>query len=284
MNAARYISTSAFGAASLPDVFERCAEEGFDGIELSGNVTLENGWREALRATRGSGTRILLHNYFPPPHEPFVLNLASDQPQTRERSLEHCREALRLSAEVGAPFFSVHAGFAARLKPSDLGRPFASSEPIPLDLALRLFDEAVTELCDLAAELGLRLLVENNVVAAFNLVSGRNDLLLLATPKEMQAFCERVAHPALGLLIDVGHLNVSANVLGFDRTAWVDTLAGWVGAFHLSENDGTRDDNRPFDASAWFLPLLSAVPHAARVVEVSDAGAGQRRSCWESLN
>ncbi len=53
----------------------------------------------------------LIHNYFPPPITPFVLNLASGNETLRNQSIKFVAETISLSAKLGAPFYSIHAGF-----------------------------------------------------------------------------------------------------------------------------------------------------------------------------
>jgi sugar phosphate isomerase/epimerase len=276
-----YVSTTAFPSRDVSAILESCRAEGIAGLELSATAAVDEGTPTQLMHERTTGMRFLVHNYFPPPAVPFVLNLAADDAETRTRSVEHCRTALALGARLHAPFYSVHAGFAARLSPSHLGQPLADAPRIPRRVAYANFVECVAGLCDVAGGLGLRLLIENNVVAPFNLVDGRNELLLLADADEIVGFCRDVAHPALRLLMDVGHLKVSARALGFDAAGCIKRTAPWIEAFHLSDNDGTHDDNRPFDREAWFLPLLADLQPAAVVVEVNDLSPSGRRQCCE---
>ena len=48
---------------------------------------------------------------------------------------------------------------------------------------------------------------------------------------------------------------------------FLDDVASHVLAFHLSDNDGTADQNRPFDERAWFIPWLGDFSNAVMVLE-----------------
>jgi sugar phosphate isomerase/epimerase len=72
------------------------------------------------------------------------------------------------------------------------------------------------------------------------------------------------------VLVDVGHVNVTAHALGFRREAFVDALAPHIGAFHLSDNDGQTDQNLCFGEDVWFFPLLRRFSHVPLVVEAYD--------------
>jgi sugar phosphate isomerase/epimerase len=106
------------------------------------------------------------------------------------------------------------------------------------------------------------LLLENNVLSPMN--AGKVQLLGV-TPEEIETLFDRIDRPNVGLLLDVGHLKVSAVTLGFDMVAAAARLAPLVRCFHLSDNDGTEDSNQVIAADAWFWkPLRGALdmqPH-----------------------
>ncbi len=124
---------------------------------------------------------------------------------------------------------------------------------MPRDAAYSTFRESVTELLAHAKNLGVGFYIENNVVAPFNAPDGRNSMLLLCEPEELIEFYNDIDDPAFGYLMDVGHLNVSAKTMGFDRASAMDRLTPYIRAFHLSDNDGLADTNHPFNEDAWFL-------------------------------
>jgi sugar phosphate isomerase/epimerase len=86
-----------------------------------------------------------------------------------------------------------------------------------------------------------------------------------------------VNDPAFGLLVDVGHAKVSATALGFDPVEFLESIAEHVDAFHLSDNDGSRDQNRMFGEDAWFAPLLRDFNDKTMVIEVYKLTAAERR-------
>jgi sugar phosphate isomerase/epimerase len=89
-------------------------------------------------------------------------------------------------------------------------------------------------------------------------VDGRNELLLLAEPDEFTTFLARLDHHNVGILVDTGHLNVSATTLGFRRAEFIDLLAPFVGGFHVHDNDGSADQHRPVEGGSWVLDVLRA--------------------------
>ena len=111
-----------------------------------------------------------------------MLNLASGDDGIRQRSLELVFRALALTARLGAPFYSVHAGFIT--DPTSFGKtsfvfPMPAS-PDDTQFALHRFTTALEMAVDRAQHLGVQLLVENNVCSRE--LSGK---LLLLTADEL---------------------------------------------------------------------------------------------------
>jgi sugar phosphate isomerase/epimerase len=262
-----FVSSSAFKARTVAAVVAECERRGVERLELTSSFPYYEGTREEVVEARRRGMRLLIHNYFPPPQHGFVLNLASGDPVTRRRSIEHCRAALVLSSDIGAPYYSVHAGFALDPKPSDLGGRLAVAERRTMHDTAQVFFESVELLCDTAQTVGVDLLIENNVISPPNLIDGRNELLLCVTAEGVHELFDAVRSSRLGVLLDVAHLNVSAMTLGLDRERTITQLRPFVRALHLSDNNGVVDDNRPFDRDAWFLPHLASFPEAELVIE-----------------
>ncbi len=277
-----YLSTGAFEESDLGVILETARQNSFAHIELSSSVPYNVNNIETVR-NHTEDLTFLVHNYFPAPAEPFVLNLASDDDANLDRSRSHCKGAIELAAELGAPFYSAHAGFAAALNVEHLGMPFDGVKAVPHDIAYSIFRQSVIGLIEHAEKHGIAFYIENNVVAPFNARDGENDLLLLCDPDELLKFYADINHPNFGFLIDVGHLSVSAKTLGFDRDAAMDSLVPYVRAFHLSDNNMLADTNELFDEDAWFLPWLRKCPEAKIVIEVYTISPDKIRHCIETI-
>lgn len=265
-----FVSTGAFKTRSVQQIVAWALDGGLDRIELGSGADWVPDLLQPIRETSGRPIHYLVHNYFPPHERPFVLNLAASDPDTLARSQVHCRHAIDLSAELRAPFFSVHAGFAFKARPEHLGRDVTQAPRVTLEQAHETFVRSVRDLCAYADRKGVRLAIENNVIASFNLVNGRNLVGLCATADEILQTYKDVGSSNLGFLIDVGHLKVTATSLGFDMQTFLDRVSPHIMAFHLSDNDGRADQNRPFDGHAWFIPRLAEFPDAAMVLEAYD--------------
>jgi len=265
-----YVSSGAFKTKSVQQFVRWALDWGLDRIELgSGTHWVPDVLRPVLE-TAGQQIHYLVHNYFPPHEQPFVLNLAASDPHILARSQAHCRYAIDLSAELHARFFSVHAGFAFKARPEHLGQEVTQVPRVLLAEAHEIFVKSLRYLCSYAARKGTGLAVENNVIALFNLVNGKNMVGLCATAEDILRTYKDVGSSNLGFLIDVGHLKVTATSLGFDMHAFLDKVAPHIVAFHLSDNDGMADQNQAFDEHAWFVPRLAEFPHATMVLEAYD--------------
>lgn len=281
-----YLSTGAFRTRSLPEILRQCAELGINHLELSSGVAYQPGLLDTVRSAPRTAMRFLVHNYFPPPAESFVLNLASSDPQILRRSLEFCKAAIDLSAELGAPFYSAHSGFAFNLTPEMLGKPEAQSKisaSQSYEAAYAAFLESARMLAGYAASRGLKFLIENNVVSPRYLERAGANALLMSTAEEIVRFLQDANDPNLRLLVDVGHVNVSATALHFEREQFIERVAPYIEAIHLSGNDGVTDANQPFDASAWFFPLLKEFVLTPLVIEVYHLSPGQIQAQYRAL-
>lgn len=260
MEPAVFISTGAFGRKSIREILHLAAENGIQNIELSSDACYDESMLPDITSAK-KDFRFLVHNYFPTPAQPFVLNLASNDPKILRLSRNHCKRAVDLCARLDAPFYSVHAGFRFHAGPEDLGHELRNLTAFGEDEALGIFVESISELADDAALHGVQIAIENNVLASFNLRSGANELLLGVTGQDLQRILKRINRSNVGILLDVAHLKVSSNALGFDPVSFIQELAPRTLAVHLSDNDGLSDSNQIVTEGSWFWkPLRDYLP------------------------
>jgi len=242
-------------------------DAGIRDIELSGGVPHE-GLHDSILALRGH-VNLQVHNYFPPADPPFVFNLASVDEQIRERTLTCMREAIVLSATLGAERYGLHAGFLVDPPVSYLGRTWKSLERADLSVAQDHFVDSVSELHAHAERTGIELLIENNVLTAGTRDEGGDEVLLMASAEQICILMAQLPD-GVGLLMDVAHLKVTAATLGFDPAAGLEATSRFVRGYHLSDNDGMSDSNGGVTAESWFWPYLDPeVPTATLEVAPS---------------
>ena len=248
-----FVSTGGRRLKSAAESAKDFHQLGISGVELSGGAYSSTCEADLLALPKDINLQV--HNYFPPPADPFVFNLASDNQQLAERSVCHVRAAIRLSVVLRRPVYSFHAGFRINPRVTELGQPIGRHKLCERDKALELFGENVLMLAEEARREGVTLLVENNVINKVNLATFGEDPLLLTHPDEIVAFMEKMPGN-VKLLMDVAHFKVSSQSLGFDHVAGHEQVKSWIQGYHLSDNDGTADTNEAVTADSWFWEVL----------------------------
>ena len=184
-----------------------------------------------------------------------MINLASNNFEVLEKSIAQVKRSILISSEVGAKVFAVHAGFLVDLHPSELGEKINTKISQSKEEALNIFQKSIRECAKYARSLNVKLLIENNVLTVENYLADSQNPLLLTEPKEIRDFMESNSE-YVGILLDTGHLNVSAQTLGFDRINALLDLQEFVGGYQLSSNDGFSDQHLTFGEAEWFIPHL----------------------------
>jgi sugar phosphate isomerase/epimerase len=258
-----YISTLALKYYSIEEII-RIAEEKNWSIEFSSGIPFgEN----VTQLYNEANVKRIPHNYCPAPQNPFVLNLASENRLIREKSIKHCKNGLLLAKQSNAPFFSAHAGFCIDPNPEELGKKIRITSKFEKEKNINLFIDSLNEILDFALELNLDFLIENNVIAKFNLVNNENPLLC-TTSDEMLDIFNRINRQNFHLLLDTGHLKVSSNTLGKDMNEEVNKIKKYIRAIHHSDNDGLSDTNDLLDENYWFAKNISTFSSLINVLEV----------------
>jgi sugar phosphate isomerase/epimerase len=252
-----YVSTNAFRESSFASIIENCRRYKIYNIELSYIDAVDDDDIERLTHWGNNMEfQFLIHNYFPMPRDPFVLNLASHDKRSLALSLAYCQKAVDLSAALHAPFYSVHAGFCFSASPEHLGRTVVGAHLIPKEEARRIFIGSLQNLADYARKKNVCLAIENHVVEAKNLVEGENKYFLGATAEELLDLLTGIQRENVGLLVDLGHLKISANTLGISPENFIRDLSPKIMALHFHENDGIADEHSIIFRDSWFWKPL----------------------------
>ena len=164
------------------------------------------------------------------------------------------KKAIELSYMLGASVYSFHAGFLVDPKPKQLGQDLGVHSIFNRDEAINLFLEKES-LSKFSENYGIRLLIENNVLTKNNLEAFNQNPLLMVSPVEINDIMSLMP-TNVGLLMDVGHLKVSSNTLGFELSDGMTTTQKFTKGYHLSDNDGLRDSNDAYTQESWFWPYL----------------------------
>ena len=246
-----YISTGGFSKKSADFAISNLERYGFKNIELSGGLYKKN----LFNLIKNKKLNFQIHNYFPPPKVPFVLNLASLNKRIYKKSLNLVLNGIKLSHRLGSGFYSFHAGFLCDFSQSDLGNKIKKKKLNPREICKKIFIKRVSLVAKYASKLDIKIMIENNVITKNNLKEFGNNPFLMTDPVECKEILKKLPKN-VGILIDVAHLKVSSRTLKFNpKNMFIDCKKRIFG-YHLSDNNGKKDTNNSFTKKSWFWKYL----------------------------
>lgn len=248
-----YVSSSCSKQKKIGAAICELAEHGFQNIELSGGTEYYKGYEEDIFDLKEKyNLNFLLHNYFPPPKEDFVLNLASLDDAIFERSLAQLRKAIRLARLLGADKFGFHAGFYVDIGVDEIGKAIPAHNLWDMKQAHERFCNGFNLIKNESKE--IEIYIENNVYSKTNFdIYGLQTPFMLTSPAEYRKLQQQIDFK---LLLDVAHLYVSSRAIGFDFDSHLDQMIMETDYVHLSDNDGCNDQNAEFISDSKLLDKI----------------------------
>lgn len=260
-----YLSSSNCKAPRISDSIRSLVAAGFHNIELSGG---SNAYPEMeadlLQLKQDNNLHLQLHNYFPPPDKHFVLNLASSDNEIYQRTLDHLKRALDLSLKLGATRYGFHAGFLIDIQAEEAGKGIRKRKLTDSEKGLERFCRGYEDLKAYAA--GIELYIENNVISSRNLENfeGKNPFLLT----DHGSYNELRQSIDFKLLLDVAHLKVSCNSMGLNFSEQLALLMVETDYVHISDNNGSADQNRPIESGSDLLRELAIFDYKKKTITI----------------
>ena len=249
-----YYSTSCLSERySFSQVLDIYSESGIKNVELG----VCNEPDIDLNILKNYDFNYIVHHYFPPPKNPFIINLASQNEQIRDKSVVQIIKSIDFCTDFGINLFSFHAGF--RIDPEVNFKFAPDPDNIPdYETSFNTFKESVLEIVDHAERSGsgVKVAIENNVIQEHNLVDGENKLLLMCELWEFERLFNEIRSDNLGILLDLGHLKINSNILNFDADEFISRLRNKTFAVHLHENNGRVDQHRCTKEGNWVLDMV----------------------------
>ena len=250
-----YISTSCVKNDKIKDSVESLALHGFKNIELSGGTRYYDHLHlDLLELKDKYNLNFQCHNYFPPPKQDFVVNLASLNNNVFNQSLNHLINSIQLSKLLGAKKFGFHAGFFIDISPGQIGGAISNGPLFNEGEATLRFIDGYKMLQKEADCIGLY--IENNVFSKKNRETYPNNNPFMMTTCEQYRIMRKKIN--FSLLLDVAHLKVSARTLGLDFECEFKEMIQQSNYIHVSENDGYCDSNMMLSNSSSIISLLGA--------------------------
>lgn len=266
-----YVSTSCLsGKYKFSQILDIYSKSGIKNVELG--VCKEPDID--LNILKKHDFNYTVHHYFPPPEEPFIINLASQDTQIHEKSIVQIKKSIDFCTEFNINFFSFHAGF--RIDP-DVNFKFEPDNITEYETSFNTFKESVGEIADFAEKRKVKVAIENAALSEYNLIDGRNKLLLMCELWEFERLFSEIQSANLGILLDIGHLKLSSNLLKYDADEFISKLQDKILAVHVHENNGRVDEHRCIKEGDWSLSLIDKHFKNSDIPVILECKVSQRR-------
>ena len=251
-----YLSTGLLEKKSTSSIVNYLENLNITNLELSSGPYEKSLNNFLIKKRTKNKFNFLIHNYFPVPRKAFVLNLASNKKKIRDQSIKLAKNAIKLSGVLGAKYYSFHAGFLIDPKITSLGKKIKEKlEITPREIARKNFIKSVNYLSNYAKKYNVNLLIENNVLTKKNYSRFKGNPFLFVDEKEIN-YLMPILPKNIGLLLDMGHLNVSSKTLKFSKIDFITKCNKWIKGYQLSNNNGLEDENKPIKSDSWFLKYI----------------------------
>lgn len=266
-----YVSTSCLRKRIISEVICKLAKNGIRNIELSGGTDYYDGIEYDLKELkREYKLQYACHAYFPPPKEPFVVNLASCNDRIYKKSIEHYEKCIEMMSRLDCRTLSVHAGFLVEINESEIGKKLGGSVVYDEKEAYERFCTAFNYIKKLCMANNIKLLLENNVLSAENYQQfDYHNYMMMTDYDSIMKMREMLD---FSLLLDLGHLYVSTNTLSLDYSKECSELKEFVKWIHISENNGIFDEHKPLIESSKILSEFSKLYHSDIDVTLETVG------------
>ena len=251
-----FISSSYVKNIKIKDSVEELALNGFQNIELSGGTKKYANFEiDLLELKDKYNLNYQCHNYFPPPQQDFVLNLASLNDDTFNTSFNHLKKAIKLSELLGSKKLGFHAGFFIDIKVSEIGKKISKNTLFNEEKSISRFCEAFKKLKKINNSVDL--FIENNVFSKTNSETYIGEMPFMMTNfSEYKSLKEKIDFQ---LLLDVAHLKVSSTSLGLDWETEFENMISESSYIHVSDNDGLHDLNNELKRSSNLMEMIRQV-------------------------
>lgn len=236
-----YVSTACVNEKKLNENLKIFNKLNIKNIELTGNISFEKNYKKILKYYKiNHKFNFLIHNYFPIPKKPFMLNLGTENTYLNKKSVDNCLKAIDLCNQLKIKKFSVHAPFLVNFKTSEAGKKIKERKISNKSKILKIFKKNFT-LLKKYIDNDVKLYVENNVLSKENFINfGKKNPLMLTSFKDFDDMRQELNFKPL---LDVGHLKVSSKTLGLNFKEEFDNFSKYTDFIQVSDNNGLKDQN-----------------------------------------
>lgn len=239
-----YVSSACLKKSRINEIIKHFAENGIRNIELSGGTDYYPEIVTDLKKLKKKyDLNYACHAYFPPPKNPFVVNLAACNDDIYQQSIKHYVQCIDVLKYLGCGTLSIHAGFLVEISTDEIGRKLSNKIVYDEGKAYDRFCSAYKFITELCKKNNINFYLENNVLSQenYNEFGGHNYMMMT----DYESIMKMKAQLDFDLLLDLGHLHVSSHTLNLDFAQECENLCHHVKWYHISENNGISDEHRP---------------------------------------
>ena len=236
-----YISSSGFGRKKIREILNACLHAGWRNIELSGGSVpypaIEN---DLTYFQKKHDFKFIIHNYFPPPDNDFLMNLASLNDTIYSQSMNQALLSIDLAKKLQIKKLSFHAGFLLDFSINELGNKIIHKTLFSIEDALFRFFSSVERIQNYAGK-DITVYFENNVFSHDNKLNFPDQKpFLLTNSDDYFSYVQKIP---FNLLLDIGHLHVSCKTEQRSFHDEMKVLLTVTDYLHISDNNGMRDSH-----------------------------------------
>lgn len=253
-----YLSSSCLRSSDLEDMLQECEKNDVFHLELSApypDKSIDEIERIIIQH-RKRGFEFTIHNYFPAGKKNLIMNIASGDTDVQIASKDIVFSALRLAKSVNSPVYGIHAGYLSDGNADRNGYFQFEKKKLDYPCSLKQASNFITSVCSYFSDNGISLVIENlfpNVMTNYSLFCSMPEIDDLM----------RLLPDSVGLLLDLGHLNISSKLLGFDKfnflKKYLEIYGSRIYEVHLSDNNGSVDEHLPLKKGSWQLDVLKDI-------------------------
>jgi len=280
----KYALSTTFLGDNLPlsEVLPRCVDLGFNSIELGSNHLHELD----LSFVKQYKVDYLVHNYFPTPRIPFVVNIASFDEEIRRKSINHVKSSILYCQEINAKIYTFHPGFIgdpsmqrSNIKSYDFSWDKRKIQKTEQQMGTDNMFRSLDEICEFSKKINISIAIETEG----SYVNASH--LLMQTPDEYEIFLKQFNKNDIKLNLNIGHLYLSSRFNKFSISDFLNLVADRVIALELSHNNGIEDEHLPLVDGAWYWPIISddRFKSAYKILEFRHATTEMVRKSLELL-
>lgn len=253
-----YVSSACLKKSSIVNIIQELAKNGIRNIELSGGTDYyDNLMNDLINLKKKYDLTYACHAYFPPPKEPFVVNLASCNNEIYQKSIAHYENCIGLLEKIECNVLSLHAGFLVEVDKKQIGRKLSKNIIYDREKAYDRFCSAYTYIAKLCEDKKIKLYLENNVLSEENYREFGNCNYMMMTDFDSIVYMKSKLD--FELLLDLGHLFVSCQTLRLNYEQECEKLKSFIKWMHLSENNGILDQHKPLNLESTILKQFGKI-------------------------